>query len=95
MINEYSHIGEQFDWGMEPVDVHEIKKIATLIIDRIKEGDPDQYTALVESGLSRDTNLVHIPAFCWPDLLAICSPKQAEQRKKLVKNEQVSNKKTL
>lgn len=49
VINEYSHIGEQFDRGMEPVDIDEIKKIAVLIVDKIKQSDPDQYIALVDS----------------------------------------------
>lgn len=49
VLNEYSHIGEQFDRGMEPVDVDEIKRIAVLVIEKIKESDLDQYTALVQS----------------------------------------------
>ncbi|MET4083766.1 wobble nucleotide-excising tRNase [Pedobacter sp. UYP30] len=49
VINEYSHIGEQFDRGMQPVDVDEISKISSVIISKIKERDPDQYSALVES----------------------------------------------
>jgi len=36
VINEYSHMGEQFERGMEPVDVDEIKKIAILVIEKIK-----------------------------------------------------------
>lgn len=49
VINEYSHIGEQFERGMEPVDIDEICKISKIIIDKIKENDPDQYEALVQS----------------------------------------------
>lgn len=49
VINEYSHIGEHFERGMEPVDIDEISKISAIIISKIKESDPDQYAALVDS----------------------------------------------
>jgi wobble nucleotide-excising tRNase len=49
VINEYSHIGEHFDRGMEPVDIDEISKISKLVIDRIKMSDSDQYEALLQS----------------------------------------------
>ena len=49
VINEYSHIGEQFERGMEPVDIDEIKKISDIIISKIKTSDPDQYAALMDS----------------------------------------------
>ncbi|MFH7010677.1 AAA family ATPase [Flavobacterium sp. FlaQc-52] len=49
VINEYSHIGEQFERGMEPVDIDEISKISKIIIKKIKESDSDQFDALVES----------------------------------------------
>jgi wobble nucleotide-excising tRNase len=49
VINEYSHIGEHFERGMEPVDIDEINKISKIIIAKIKLSDPDQHDALVES----------------------------------------------
>jgi len=49
VINEYSHIGEQFDRGMHPIDIDEIGKISGIVLSKIKELDPDQYEALVES----------------------------------------------
>ncbi len=49
VINEYSHIGEHFDRGMEPVDIDEISKISKLVIDKIKASDSDQYEALLQS----------------------------------------------
>lgn len=49
VINEYSHIGEHFDRGMEPVDIDEISKISKLVIDKIQISDPDQYEALLQS----------------------------------------------
>lgn len=49
VINEYSHIGEHFDRGMEPIDIDEISKISNAVIDRIKSYDLEQYEALLES----------------------------------------------
>jgi len=49
LINEYSHLGEHFERGMEPIDAEAISKIAKAVLDRIKETDKDQYEALVES----------------------------------------------
>ncbi len=49
VINEYSHIGEQFDRGMHPIDIDEIGKISGIVLSKIKELDADQYEALVES----------------------------------------------
>ena len=49
LINEYSHLGENFERGMEPIDAEAIGKIANAVLDRIKETDIDQYEALIES----------------------------------------------
>lgn len=49
VINEYSHIGEQFDRGMHPIDIDEIGKISGIVLSKIKESDPNQFEALVES----------------------------------------------
>ncbi|RZK11132.1 MAG: RloC protein, partial [Flavobacterium sp.] len=49
VTNEYSHIGEQFERGIQPIDIDEIQKISKAVIDRIKIKDNDQYEALMES----------------------------------------------
>lgn len=49
VVNEYSHLGEHFDRGLEPIDVEAICKIAKSVINRIQVTDPNQYTALLES----------------------------------------------
>lgn len=49
VINEYSHLGEHFDRGLEPIDVEAIAKIAQAVINRIKNTDQFQYEALLES----------------------------------------------
>lgn len=49
VINEYSHIGEHFDRGMEPVDIDEICKISVLVLEKIQQSDPNQYEALLQS----------------------------------------------
>ena len=49
VINEYSHIGEQFERGMEPIDIDEIQKISQAVINQMKVNDNDQFEALLES----------------------------------------------
>ncbi|MDT3402264.1 AAA family ATPase [Mucilaginibacter terrae] len=49
VINEYSHIGEHFERGMEPIDMDEITKVSSLVLNRISTTDPDQYNALMDS----------------------------------------------
>ncbi|NQV18430.1 MAG: AAA family ATPase [Armatimonadetes bacterium] len=48
VINEYSHL-THIDRGWKPIDVDEAVNCATIIIDRIKEKDIDQFEALVNS----------------------------------------------
>lgn len=47
--NEYSHLEGIFERSMTPIDVPEMKKIATFVLDKIKEKDLDQYEALIKS----------------------------------------------
>lgn len=47
--NEYSHLEGIFERSMTPIDVPEMKKIATFVLDKIKEKDSDQYEALLQS----------------------------------------------
>jgi len=49
LTHEYSHIGGQFDRGMEPIDVEEISKVANAVLNKIRADDPDQYESLIES----------------------------------------------
>jgi wobble nucleotide-excising tRNase len=49
MVNEYSHLEEQFDRSIVPIDVTEISKISKAVIEKIKLTDIHQYNALVES----------------------------------------------
>ncbi|MEO6520526.1 MAG: AAA family ATPase [Mucilaginibacter sp.] len=49
LTHEFSHIGGQFERGMEPIDVEEISKVANAVLNKIKADDPGQYASLVES----------------------------------------------
>jgi wobble nucleotide-excising tRNase len=47
--NEFSHLEGLFERSMIPIDIPEMKKTATFILDKIKEKDNDQYEALLIS----------------------------------------------
>jgi len=47
--NEYSHLAGVFERSMLPIDIPEMKTTASYILKKIKEKDPDQYTALLTS----------------------------------------------
>lgn len=47
--NEYSHLAGVFERSIIPIDVPEMKKTAQFILNKIKDKDPDQYCALLES----------------------------------------------
>ena len=49
IVQEYSHLAEQFDRGIVPIDVDEMKKVAIIVMERMKEKDPDQFEALCHS----------------------------------------------
>lgn len=49
VINEYSHLGENFDRGLEPIDVDAIKKISEAVMSKIETIDKEQFDALIES----------------------------------------------
>lgn len=49
LVNEYSHLCGTFERGESLVDVPEMKTVAKLILDKIKEKDEQQYNALVNS----------------------------------------------
>ena len=48
VINEYSHL-TYIDRGWKPIDVDEAEECAKIIIEKIKEKDPEQFVALLES----------------------------------------------
>ena len=47
--NEFSHLSGVFERSILPVDVPEMKTTAKFILRKIKEKDPDQYSALLQS----------------------------------------------
>ncbi|WP_026947131.1 AAA family ATPase [Algoriphagus marincola] len=47
--NEFSHLEGLFERGMIPIDIPEMKKTATFILEKIKEKDKDQFEALLIS----------------------------------------------
>ncbi|MEN9442569.1 MAG: hypothetical protein RLZ33_2646 [Bacteroidota bacterium] len=49
VINEYSHLEEHAERGLEPIDISEMKKIAQLITNRIQTIDSLQYEAFINS----------------------------------------------
>lgn len=49
LTNEFSHLGEYIDRGVQPIDQAEISKLALFILTKIKENDSDQYECLLES----------------------------------------------
>ena len=49
VINEYSHLEEQFDRSIIPIDLGEIQSISIIVMSRIESSDLEQYKALVES----------------------------------------------
>jgi len=54
ITNEYSHLKDNFDRSLVPLDIAEIRKISELVLNRIKSDDPDQFDALLESiGIQR------------------------------------------
>jgi wobble nucleotide-excising tRNase len=47
--NEYSHLAGIFERGSTPVEVPEMQTAAKLILQKIEERDPNQYSALLQS----------------------------------------------
>lgn len=47
--NEFSHLAGVFERSVLPIDVPEMKTTANFILQKIKEKDPDQYSALLQS----------------------------------------------
>ena len=45
----FSHLAGVFERSVLPIDVPEMKKIANFILLKIREKDPDQYSALLQS----------------------------------------------
>lgn len=49
ITNEYSHLTGVLERSITPVEIPEMKTSAQFILNKIKEKDPDQYSALLES----------------------------------------------
>ncbi|MNE01637.1 hypothetical protein D3C80_940840 [compost metagenome] len=49
ITNEYSHLEDNFDRSLIPLDIAEIRQISALVLNRIESNDPDQFEALLES----------------------------------------------
>lgn len=49
VVNEYSHLEDNFDRSIKPIDLDIIKSIATTVLEQIKAKDPDQYASLCDS----------------------------------------------
>ena len=47
--NELSHLEEIFDRSMRPIDIPELPKVASFVLDTIKEKDEEQYNSLLKS----------------------------------------------
>lgn len=47
--NEFSHLEGLFERSMMPVDIPEMKKTATFLLNKIEEKDSDQYDSLLKS----------------------------------------------
>jgi len=49
VINEYSHLEDNFERGLEPIDVDAVHLISKSVLERIKQIDLEQYNALIDS----------------------------------------------
>lgn len=49
LYNEFSHLEEQFDRAVTPIDIGEMKKIALIVLKKIQQSDEEQYKALCQS----------------------------------------------
>ena len=47
--NEFSHLEEIFDRSMRHIEIPEIPKLARYVLNKIKEKDEEQYSALLKS----------------------------------------------
>lgn len=49
VTNEYSHLAGAMERGAAPVEVAEMKSVANVILDKLRENDPPQYAAFLKS----------------------------------------------
>ena len=57
--NEFSHLKGSLERGMTPIDIPEMKKIASFILYKIEEKDNEQYGALLESiGETKEVKMI-------------------------------------
>jgi wobble nucleotide-excising tRNase len=49
VVNEYSHLEDSFDRSLVPIDIEAIRQVSQAVMNKIKEKDEEQFSALVES----------------------------------------------
>lgn len=49
VINEFSHLEDNFDRSIEPIDISEIQNVSSAVMTRMETTDKDQFDALKES----------------------------------------------
>ncbi|MBA6232427.1 MULTISPECIES: AAA family ATPase [unclassified Colwellia] len=49
IVNEFSHLSEQFDRSVEPIDHAEIARLAQFVLKKLKDNDEEQFDCLTES----------------------------------------------
>jgi len=52
IVNEFSHLGGQFDRSMEPIDHAEIARLAQFVLNKLRSNDEVQFDCLKESILA-------------------------------------------
>jgi len=57
VINEFSHLEDNFDRSLEPIDVSVIHTVSVAVMTKMKSTDKDQYDALVES-IENETEVI-------------------------------------
>jgi wobble nucleotide-excising tRNase len=58
--NEFSHLAGVFERSVLPIDVPEMKTTANFILRKIKDKDPDQYSALLQSIGEQDAQRIRL-----------------------------------
>ena len=61
VINEFSHLEDNFDRSLEPIDVSAIHSVSVAVMTKMESTDKDQYDALVES-IENETEIFRQPS---------------------------------
>jgi len=65
VINEFSHLEDNFDRSLEPIDVSVIHSVSVAVMTKMETTDKDQYDALVES-IENETEVIWKPSVLPP-----------------------------